>query len=258
MISYLSFLFQSFPRKVLCLLVLSGQVSAEIGDPISCVGGLWSTLIGIYPAVPLHSHEVCTRVLDDRGIDRGLGGMCGPADHQGRSSVMFSRFPDVGEAELLNGATWTSSQEVPLWVALFCRDYCWCNTDIGGDLQIKPKGYPAQSSTYLEPLQRIYEFDLGENPRFESSKNRGALRSSSRSIALRTYIQRFKYTPLSGSSEFRKTLLPGIPVALDPLNIIKCNQVPLPDFPNMPPPYTMADFRSPIELCATALSGGNP
>ena len=260
-LSFLHHFFHPFLGKVLYLrvfIVLLQQVAAEIGDPISCTGRLWSTAIDIYPAVPLYSQDACTQVLDDRGINRGLDGVCGPADSRGRSSVAFSIFPEVSEVQLQNGATWATSATVPLWVAMFCRDNCWCSTDVGVDPQTKPKGYPEQSAASFVPLQRIFKFDPGREPRFESPKNRVAIQSSSRSMSLRSYIQRFRYTPIPGSTRFQKTLLPGIPVALDPLSLIQCNGVPLPQFPNMPPPYTMADFHSPIKVCATALSGGDP
>ena len=133
---------------------------------------------------------------------------------------------------------------------LACFYRCFCNYGLD-DPSTQPKSRYAYFRTSMARSLFSYELQLDldndfTTPRLLKMGKQGARRVKSTRVPERTE---------SGQMENPSGKLGREYITLDPGNEIECRGA-LPDFV-LPSPYTMSDFKSLQELCATQLNGGN-
>ncbi len=133
---------------------------------------------------------------------------------------------------------------------LACFYRCFCNYGLQ-DASVQPKSRYAYFRTSMARSLFSYELQLDLDNDFTTSQllkmgKQGARRVKSTRVPERSELAQAK-DPTSRMGRGS--------ITLDPANEIECRGN-LPNFV-LPSPYTMSDFTSMQELCATQLSGGN-
>ncbi|KAI9889700.1 MAG: hypothetical protein M1814_004999 [Vezdaea aestivalis] len=140
-----------------------------------------------------------------------------------------------------------------LRLALYCRERCFCNS-YPQPVSDKPRG-PGNSQVSFRPRTETYQIEVDVPPNFARRPEKYV--GTDTESVLSTTLREVSQLDLDRNAE----TIPSqdIHVSIDPGNYIQCLDVPLPAFlRDMPPPFNPQDFENTQQLCAVALSGGDP